>query len=369
MTKEAQTLSVEKELETYKEQKANIMGPSINMEGLSEFHRVVVDTERLSANPEDGDIYKHKDAYKGKPAQYIITGRGNQKLALCAGVVWDPRETRATALSQKYVAYNAVGCIRKPDGTPECLQAEADVDIDVVEDELREKFKKKRKDWGSKDWFQKMSKESQDDYIESAFKKELNYKKTHKTKTAATNARSRVIKPLLRLKKTYTLEELGRPFVIARVVLQPDYSDPEVKRLMLKAAIQAQLGVFGAASIPAIEQSATVEMSSDDYTIQPVPEDDDDDSDQASPLAADDQVEYPDRPLATDDNKEPSKQEVFEDLSAIEQIKTLKQLCDLKGYEPKQPVGKLGPGDRLGFWLALDKLPNIEPTPDDDIPF
>ena len=367
MTKEAQSQTAEKELEAYKEQKANILGPTTSMEGLSEFHKVIVDSVKLSPNPADGDVYKHKDGFGDKPAQFILTGQALQRLSVCAGVFWNPAETKATSQSQKYVAYNAVGCIRKADGTPTCFQAEYDIDIDVVEDELREQFVEKRKTWSSKSWFKKMSSESQDDYVDSALRKELNFKKKHKTKLAASGAKNRVIRALLGIKKTYTQQELSKPFVMPRVVLQPDYNDPEVKKMMLAASIQAMTGIYGAIPAPL---DATIDMPEGDYSVQPVsPEDDGNAVPQQPPLATDDQVEYPDRPLATDDN-EPSKQEVFEGLSAIEQVETLKQLCGLKGYEPKQPVENLAVKDRLSFWLALSKLPDIETTTDDDdIPY
>ncbi|MCK5014264.1 MAG: hypothetical protein KAS66_10630 [Candidatus Omnitrophica bacterium] len=368
MTKEAQAQTVEKELQTYKEQKANILGPTTSMEGLSEFHKVIVDSVRLSPNPADGDVYKHKDEFGDKPAQFILSGQALQRLAICAGVFWNSAETKATAQSQKYVAYSAVGCIRKTDGTPACFKAEADIDIDVEGDELREKFIEKRKGWAAKPWFKKMDTTAQDDYIDGKFRKELNFKKKHKTKIAASSAKNRVIRVLLGIKKTYTQQELSKPFVMPRIVLQPDYNDPEVKRMMLTASIQAMTGIYGGA--PPVPMSAEIDIQEEDYSVQSVPPKDSGNAEPPFPLATDDQPEPPNTPPATDDNKEPSKQEVFEDLSASGQVETLKQLCGLKGYEPKQPVDNLAAKDRLSFWLALGKLRDIETTTvEGDIPY
>ena len=357
MTKKAQAQTVEKELQTYKKQKANILGPTTSMEGLSEFHKVIVDSVTLSSKPADGDVYKHKDAYGDKPAQFILTGQALQRLSVCAGVFWNPAETKATSQSQKYVAYNAVGCIRKADGTPTCFQAEYDIDIDVVEDELREQFVEKRKTWSSKPWFKKMSSESQDDYVDSALRKELNFKKKHKTKIAASGAKNRVIRALLGIKKTYTQQELSKPFVMPRVVLQPDYNDPEVKKMMLTASIQAMTGIYGAVPVPL---DSVIDMPEEDYSVQPA-------SSESDSREDDNGTQTP--PPATDNN-EPSKQEVFKGLSVIEQVEALKQMCELKGYHPKQPVDNLAAKDRLNFWLALDKLPNIElPPTEEECPY
>ena len=347
--------SVENELAEYKKQNANILGPSTKMNKLSEFHKIVVDTETLSTNPADGDIYKHKDAWGDKPAQYIIHAQGLQKLALCAGVFWNPAETRATAMSQKYVAYNAVGCLRKPDGTPECYQAEADIDIDIVEDELRDKFKDKKKEWQKKSWFQNMSTESQNDYIESAIQKELNAQKKHKTKKAATNARSRVIRPLLRTKKTYTLAELAKPFVMLRVILQPDYSDPEVKKMMLTAAIQAQTGVFG----PAPSQAPAIDIPNGDYDIRPVP--------------AEENEPEPSPPPATDDKPEKSglTKEDYDSLPFDEQCLTLEEMATEKGYSVPVPIKEMDDHNRGRLFDHLEALPvPVKSDADDlDIPF
>ena len=137
--------SAEKELEKYKKQSANILGPSTNIGELSEFHKVVIDSVLLSINPDDGDIYKYKDKFKDKAAQFIISGQGLQKLAVCAGVAWNPVETRATVQSQNYVAYRAVGSIRKADGASTAFLAEYDIDMEIIEEELREQFIEKRR--------------------------------------------------------------------------------------------------------------------------------------------------------------------------------------------------------------------------------
>lgn len=357
MTKEdTKKLSVEKELEVYKKQGANFLGPSINLKGLSEFHVVVVDTETLSTNPTDGDIYKHKDKFGDRPAQYIISGQGLKKLALSAGVFWDPIQTRATTISQRYVAYNADGYIRKADGTPEGFRGEADVDIDVEEEDLRDKFEDKRKDWlaADSDWFRKMGQDGQDAYIDNKFRKELRFKKKHKTKTAATNAKSRAIRPLLRIKPTYTLAELSKPFVTPRVILQPDYSDPEVKKMMLAASIQAQTNVFGPASIQALP-GATIDLPSSEYKIQ----------------HASDEGEKPDEGSGdhSDSNDEPSEREIFENLNKTEQIEVLKKKAVTKGYEPKQPIEDLSSDDRLDFFDRLENLEDIPTGNGSDMPF
>lgn len=350
-------VKIEKELAEYKKQKANILGPTTKMDGLSEFHKVIVDSVTLSINPADGDIYKHKDQYKDIPAQYIISGQGLQRLAVCAGVAWNPIETKATSISQKYVAYNAVGCIRKADGIPICFQSEYDIDIDVVEDELREQFKEKRKKWeeATSSWFSGMSAEAKDDYTERAIAKELTFKKKHKMKMAATGAKNRVIRALLGVKKTYTLEQLKHPFVMPRVILQPDYSDPEVKKLMLRAAIQAQTGVFG----PAPSQAPVIDIPSADYDVRPVLEED----------TGEDKPPADDKPPGDTETEESGlTKEDFKTLPLDEQLLTLEEMATEKGYTVPVPIKEMDENNRGRLFDHLKAMPMPGPA-DDDIPF
>jgi hypothetical protein len=349
--------SVEKELAEYKKQNANILGPSTKMDGLSEFHKVIVDSIILSINPVDGDIYKHKDKYGDNPAQYIIAGQGLQRLAVCAGIAWNPLETKATSISQKYVAYNAVGCIRKADGLPTCYQAEYDVDIDVVEDELRDQFNEKKKAWltGKKDWFRDMSEEAQNSYVEGLFRKELNFKKKHKTKIAATGAKNRVIRALLGVKKTYTIAELKRPFIMPRVILQPDYGDPEVKKQMLAASIQAITGVFG--PVPSQAPDSTIDIPNGDYEVRPVPTEEDEPE--------------PSPPASNDGETEKSGRLTKEDFATLpfdEQLLTLEEMAQEKGYTVPVPIKDMDDHNRGRLFDHLDALP-VPAAIDDDIPF
>jgi hypothetical protein len=348
--------SIEKELANYKKQKVNMLGPSINLEELSQFHKIVFDSVTLSTEADVGDAYRYKDAYKGKPAQYIITGAGLQKLAVVAGVRWNPVETKITSISHRYVAYAAVGCIRRIDGTSACYKAESDIDIDVVTDEIEESFKVKRKKWAEDKWFQKMGPEGQNDYVEAAKKKECNFRKKHKTKIAATDARSRVLRPLLMLKKTYTAEELKQPFVMARVILSPDYSDPTVRKMMLAAAIQAQTNVFGSTP-PKIVNEAPIDLLPEDFHEVPP------DAEDPPPPDDDQTTKEEEKP------ESPTAEEVFRDLSAKEQVETLTQMAKAKGYAPKQPIKNLGPKDRLSFFIALEQMPDVEKVKEEDVPY
>lgn len=361
--------SVEKELANYKKNKVNMLGPSINLEELSQFHKIVFDSVTLSINSEIGDVYRYKDAYKGKPAQYIITGAGLQKLAVVAGVRWDPIETKVTSISRKYVAYSAVGCIRRIDGTSACYKAESDIDIDVVIDEIEENFKAKRKKWADDKWFQKLGTEGQNDYVESAKKKECNFRKKHKTKIAATDARSRVLRPLLMLKKTYTAEELTRPFIMARVILSPDYSDPMVQKMMLAAAIQAQTNVFGATPNQLVDD-APIDVLPVEFQEVPPGKDPIPIADPELPPGSTADVS-----AASKDKADASKMltEIFADLPDEEQELVLIEEAAKKNYDLKglpKPISEMDKRNRIRFYEHLETMPKAGAVGEEgEIPF
>ena len=332
---------IEKELIKYEKAKANIIGPKINVTELSKFHKIVIDSVMLSIDAASGDAYKHADAYKGKPAQYVISGKGLQKLAVCAGITWNPTETRITSISHRYVAYTAVGFLRKSDGTPVGYQAESDIDIDVAEDEIEESYRLKAESWAKEGWFKKMGEDGQNAYIEAKKKKELNFRKKHKSKIAATDARSRVIRALLMVKKTYTTDELNKPFVFPRVILAPDYSDPEVKRMMLHASIHSMTNVFGQAPAAPIPANEPIDIPAENYNVQRVP-DDDSDFLGASP--------------EPDEHEEPP----FEDLQKDDQVSMLSTMAIAKEYDMSElptPVDKMDKRNRERFSKHLDGLP------------
>jgi len=313
------------ELDKYREQDANMLCPTTKIDGLSDWHDVVVDSISLSVNPDDGDIYKQRD----NDSKSILTGQALQKLAVCAGVVWNPRETKATTLEKNYVAYNAVGCIRKTDGQMVCFQAEYDIDMDVIEDEIREKYEFKRREWldenYNKTWFKKMSPANQKAYVDKKINEELNFKRRHKTKLAATGAKNRVIRALLGIKKGYTAAELQKPFVMPRVIIRPDFSDPEVKRTMMQVAIQSMTGVYG--PMPAqIDQSVddTIDLPDSDYHTVP---------DDEFP----DEPDFPDESDAEPPTTDPRLD--FENADRGTQVATLKELAKQKNF-PTQVITK-----------------------------
>lgn len=342
-------------LDHYRKEKANILLPSQRIEGLSDFHAPVIDTVQLSSDPDDGDIYcQEKSNSDSKPSRYAITGQGIKKLSACAGIMWHPTECKRTddRKSRDYVSFQAVGGVRKADGSPIYFKAEYDLDFEVIEEEITTGYEKKRKDYKGRSWFDKMTVEQQDEYINGCINRDLLQKRKHKMKLAETGAMLRVARSLLGLKSTYTLEEIKRPFVVVRIVLRPDYKDPDVKKAMLAAAVTSMTQLYGGSG-PAAALPAPADFPKGEVIDLP-PETDQDPVDEIP-------EGNPGEP--TEEEKLAIAREEFLLQDTAGQIAMLDELVKRKAYDTKQlkkPLKDFDKQNRIGFYDRLMTMPDAE---------
>jgi len=346
-------------IEKAKSEKANVLLPSTKLETLSEFHHPVLETVTLSPVPDDGDVYVQEKGAKDKSNKYAITKQGLLKLSNCAGVIWHPSETRRTdnRADRNYVSYQAVGGVRKSDGTPIFFKSEFDLDFEVVEDEIREQYRlKEQKYEGKKEdhaWWHKKSKTAKKEYIENCVRRDLLQKRKHKMKLAETGAMTRVIRALLNLKNTYTKTELEKPFVIARIVLKPDYSDPEVRKLLIEASVKAMTGVYGTPSMDEVFPPIELPHEEAIRDLQNVNPDEDPPDGDPGEMEPDEDV--------------PDKEEFdFSNSDKDQKIKTLLILAHKKNYDVKilkKPMAKFTDEQLLGFFQKLQGMATVNGDP------
>lgn len=244
-----------KELETYKTQGANLLMPSTYIGELSEFHKPVIEKVLLNPDPEQGDVYAHDNADPGPKKKWRPTKQALMKLSVCAGVIWSPTESRRmdNQSERNYIAYKAVGGIRKADGQPVFFSAEYDLDFEIIEEELRESYEAKTK----QDWAKKKTAQEKAEYVAYCVKRDLLQKRKNKLKLCEAGAMNRVLRMLLGIKQAYTTAELQKPFVTARIVFRPDFSDKEVRSKLIDAGIKAMTGIYGESVAP--QSAAKVE--------------------------------------------------------------------------------------------------------------
>jgi hypothetical protein len=192
-----------------------------------------------------GDFYKQGSKKVGNAWVDILAPSGAflNKIASAANIQWHPDKCGHTVVEKNRVVYKAVAALRQADGQWRTITDEYELDLEVVEEELRMDYKKKAK---TQTFQEKMKKESME--LEDYIMRDLLQKRRHKLALAASGAMNRVIRKALTLRSTYLADEAKNPFAIARFDFQPDYNDPTVRRYASIAAIQAQNDLYGQGS-------------------------------------------------------------------------------------------------------------------------
>lgn len=366
--------SLQATLEKFRKEGAHLLLPSTFIPEIPKYHTVAVDQVVLSSDTIEGDVYPQQN-------KLALTRQGLMKLANAAGMIWDPNRSRRLddRTDKDYVVYQSVGGFEKLDGTPLFMKAEYDLDFEVIRDEIEEGYEAKRnKDWVTgkykKDWFIKMSDEQKEAFVQKCIRRDVLQKRKHKIKLAETGAMTRVIRGLLNLKSAYTVPELKKPFIVVRLVFQPDYDDPETKSRMAAAAVGAVAGVFGpAATQPALPPAAQGSPVTEAEITEAPPVDD---------------VPPEEIPTGADPEPEPQPGEpdlgAFLDLAVKDRLVLFGAMAKKRGMESadalwkfwKEMSGKDQPArasempedDMVKLFEALQGVP-VHNLVDDEIPF
>lgn len=236
--------TVDQQLREYQSQGYNVLLPSSSIQRVSEFHDTVLEVVPLSIAC--GDAYPYDDRHLDKAKKFGIAKPGLLKLSHAAGIVWRWEATQRIdqMVSRDYVAYQAVGSLRQADGTWIDLKGSYELDLEVIEQDLRTLYTKIARGLRREDKLK--SDEAVQGYIANSVQQELLRKRKHKLRLAETGAMLAVVRSLLAMKSLYSREELERPFVVPRVVFSPNLSDPEIRKAILASSLRAVHDLYGA---------------------------------------------------------------------------------------------------------------------------
>lgn len=328
-------------IETARKNGWNVLTADMTITGLSEWHVPVVETVMLDPDPKGGDVYiQTKNDDDASKQRYAVTRQGLSKLAVAAAIIWSATETRRTdnRSDRDYVSFQAVGGLKKPDGTYAFMKAEYDLDFEVIAEELQATHEAAAKKW-----------KKGPDYVDFCFKRDMIQKRKNKLKLAESGAKDRVIRELLGIKATYPLSQIQKPFVILRITVRPDYSDRDVKRAMLSAAIHSMTGIYGGSAPAQIPYDEPIDVT-------PEPEK---------------QPDPPPPPADPKPNSEESQIVDFTHCDASDQAKTIESVAKRKKYDiaaylaksKRKALIEFKPEKRIELFKYLLSLP------DDDVPF
>lgn len=190
----------------WQEQHFNVLTPFTNISGLAAQHGII--TSMIQINPEKAV----GEAYDGLPFlksnEVALAKVGLRKLAECAGISTRTERTDDRRIAN-YWEFKAIASYRGIDGAIVTREA--------------------TKEWDLRDGSPQMKGWTQNQIEEGR-------------KHGLRNCEARAINAAIRecgcgIKQKYTKEELKKPFVVCRVMFQPDMSDPDIKRLVTASAL------------------------------------------------------------------------------------------------------------------------------------
>jgi hypothetical protein len=334
-------------LEKYKGRQVNLLLPITHVAGLSEFHALAVSEVTIDTTPEAGEVYLDSaDEKEKKPddRKYRFHKTAYLRISACAGIQWSPSQSGIERLDKDYIAFKSVGYILMPDGQPYPMIGHYDIDFLCEEENLREEYGEKARKYKKEE-----SDKKKQEYIDFCVKRDLRFRRDHKLALVETGAMERVIKGMLALKNFYTGAELKNPFVIARVVFRPDYSNELTRNMAINHGNAAALDIFGPGK-------AMKDVTPVTQTEQP----------QAG---------------KKEEEKKPSAEESalldFQNSDELGQCKSLTNLAtqknyDLADYLKRTGVAKLtdfAKAKREDFFKYLLSLPDKDTNPKTDAPY
>ena len=230
----------------------NKLTPTDTIMEISPLQRVTLEMVTISADPNDGEIYKvGTKQVRGKwEDQYALAKPTLDRIAHALGISWIPSDTKRIddRSDPKRVEYRAVGVYKQTDGTIKTIVGDKEIDLEAIEDETR--FALEEKAMNGRFYVNKKKYEYGTDECEKMIdfqtRKAMLVKKKFKLALAESGAKNRAIRSM-GLQSTYTIDELKKPFVVPRVDFDPNIlmSDPTMKKALMENAMSSAQQLYG----------------------------------------------------------------------------------------------------------------------------
>lgn len=276
----------------------NLLIPSATAVQMNPFYKCTVMEVAVNTNESGGEIFKVGTKKEGKNwiSLYSLCKPVLMKMATAAGIQFHPTHTTVVRENANTYVGKAYGAVRLPDGSYKTQVDTKRISLDDEENKYRLEFMdksikgirdpkaaKNAADMFKGKWIDDMDEEGRptrifviadedrEKYIERSVLVNMTLLRKTASEKAQTGAILRVIRGLLGIKGTYTLEELKKPFAVASVTFSPDYSDPQVRTAMLQQGMNSMSNMFGNSSMPQAiaEQPHTDAFNPDEYLENP----------------------------------------------------------------------------------------------------
>lgn len=235
-------------------------------------HRLVVKVVKPEMEYKERKLISN-DLYPQAGGSVAFRRNFYDKLAGAAGIQWVYHAFRRmdNGSNPRCCHYQAVGIIKGLDGQWVTKVGDKAIDMDVMEQELRDKCWERAQDYMAiaEDMVahpasnptdkQKLAREFATEFstheararwVEEKVRPDALQIQKHIVARAQTGAMSRVVEKALSLKKSYSAKELEKGFVFASLVFTPDETNPIDRKFMLDEASGARSALYPAAPTP-----------------------------------------------------------------------------------------------------------------------
>ena len=263
----------------------NLLLPSATTVMINPFYKCSVIEISVDISDNSGDIFPVGKAKTGEDQYgrgifkdvYSLAKPFLMKLATAAGIQFHPDYTKVTRENANTFIGRAYGAVRLPDGTFKthaetkrfCLDdEEAKMRLEYMDKSIMGIYDstaaRKAANMFDGEWKEDTKKldrnnrptryyaiadSDREKYIERSMLVAMTQLRKTISEKAQTGAILRVVRALLGVKGTYTIEELKKPFAVLSVNFQPDYSDTKVRNALLQQGMRAMGSLFGTGSV------------------------------------------------------------------------------------------------------------------------
>lgn len=269
-------------------EKYNLAFPFITeQQQINPYYKIIVSQYRVDISPESKDFCKIGSRYVENRWEdfYYLEKNFLERLAAAAGIQFPQPAGDVVKMDENTWKASAFGALRLPNGSELMTSSDFKV-VDLVSEEKRYRLAYEEKaEKGITDY--KAAKEASEKYagmwvdtgarnekgypvkkyiieesergryIEKSLLDAMTQLRASAPQKAMTGAKLRVIRSLLGLKNSYTMQELKKPFAVVRMAFSPDYNDPVVKQMMLQMCFQSVGSLFG--NVQPVRQTISVQ--------------------------------------------------------------------------------------------------------------
>jgi len=232
----------------------NVLIPETLIVGLADNYAIAFAQTTVSLDLADQEIYADDGSKDSEEKRFRLQKTAIMRISgpYMAGLKWSAKDSGIETFIDNYIAFKSVASIMAPDGQEIPFVGHDDLDFIVLEEKYREsytakaKILKKDKEYNNPESGKRPATDKEkEEYISYCVRRDLLQKREHKLALVETGAMERVARGAIGLKNSYSKKQLRMPFLTARVIQKPDYSNPLIKNAALAAGKEASKNIFG----------------------------------------------------------------------------------------------------------------------------